>query len=59
MFTIYPISISSSFQNSLKTSGHWGYEFLVFLVLAFGPILALYMFPAAKEFVVVFDVFLV
>ncbi len=23
-------SISSSFQNSLKTSGHWGYEFLEF-----------------------------
>ncbi len=50
-------SISSSFQNSLKTSGHRGYEFLEF-VLEFGPILVWYRFPAAEEFVVVFDVFL-
>ncbi len=45
-------SISSSFQNSLKTSGHQGYEFL-----EFGLILAWYRFPATEEFVVVFDVF--
>ncbi len=32
-------SISSSFQNNLKTSGHRGYEFLEFDV-EFGPILA-------------------
>ncbi len=52
-------SISSSFQDSLKTSGHRGYEFLEFLVLEFGPILAWYRFPAAEEFVVVFDVFFI
>ncbi len=41
--------ISSSFQNSLKTSGHRGYEFLEFWLLEL----------AAAEFVVVFDVFFV
>ncbi len=29
------------------------------LVLGFGPILAWYRFPAAEEFVVIFDVFFV
>ncbi len=52
-------SISSSFQNSLKMSVQRGYEFLEFLVLELGPILAWYRFPAAEEFVVVFDVFFV
>ncbi len=39
-------SISFSFQNSLKTSGHRVYGFLV---SKFGPILAWYRFPAAEE----------
>ena len=52
-------NISSSFQNSLKTSEHGGYECLVVLVVEFGCILALYRFPAAEVFVVVFDVFFV
>ncbi len=52
-------SISSSFQNSLKMSVQRGYEFLELLVLELGPILAWYRFPAAEEFVVVFDVFFV
>ncbi len=49
-------TISSSFQNSLKTSGHRGYEFMEFWcwnVVSFLPD----RFPAAEEFVVVFDVF--
>ncbi len=37
------------FKNSLKMSGHRGYEFLEFLLLEFGPILAWYRFPAAEE----------
>ncbi len=32
-------SISSSFQNSLKTSGHQGYEFLEFLCWNLVPFL--------------------
>ncbi len=48
--------ISFSFQNSLKTSG---LRVSVVLVLEFGPILAWYRFPAAAEFVVVFDVFFI
>ncbi len=51
-------SISSYFQNSFKTSGNRGWVSGV-LVLGFGPILAWYRFPAAEEFVVVFDVFFV
>ncbi len=53
MFTIF-----SSFQKSLKTSGHRGYEFLEFWcwnVVSFLPD----RFPAAEEFVVVFDIFFV
>ncbi len=52
-------SISSSFQNSLKTSGHLGCDFFGVLVLEFGAILAWYRFPAAGEFVIAFDVFFV
>ncbi len=52
-------SISSSFQNSLKTSGYRGYEILKFLVLEFGPILSWYRFAAAVEFVVIFDIFFI
>ncbi len=37
--------------SSLRVSG--------VLVLQFGPILALYWFPASEEFVVVFDIFFV
>ncbi len=33
-------SISSSFQNSLKTSGHWGYEFLEFWLWNLVPFLS-------------------
>ncbi len=51
-------SISSSFQNSLKTSGHRGYEFLEFWFWNLVPFLP-DMFPAAEEFVVDFDVFLI
>ncbi len=47
--------VASSILNHLKTSGHRGYEFLV-LVLEYDPILAYYRFPAAEEFVVIFDV---
>ncbi len=50
-------SISSSSQNSLETSGHLGYEFLECWNLV--PFLPDYRFPAAEEFVVVFDVFFV
>ncbi len=32
-------SISSSFQNNLKTSGHWGYEFLEFWCWSLLPFL--------------------
>ncbi len=49
-------SISSSFQNSLKTPGHQVYD-LLDLVLEFSPILGWYMFPAAEEFVAIFDIF--
>ncbi len=52
-------SISSSFQNSLKTSGYRGYEFLKFWCWNLVPFLPDNMFPAAEEFVVVFDVFLI
>ncbi len=45
-------SISSSLQNSLKTSRHRGYEFLEFWCWNL-----VYWFPAAEEFVVIFDVF--
>jgi len=48
--------ISSSFQNSLKTSSLWVSGVLM---LEFGPILALYRFPAAEVFVVVFDEFFI
>ncbi len=51
-------SISSSLQNSLKTSGHRGYEFLEFWFWNLVPFL-LDRFPAAEEFVVVFDVFFI
>ncbi len=46
----------SSFQNSLKTSGHRGYEFLEFWCWNLVTFLW-YRFPAAEEIVVVFDVF--
>ncbi len=52
-------SISSSFQNSLKMSGHRGYEFLEFFCWNLVPFLPDIEFPAAEEFVVVFDVFFV
>ncbi len=51
-------SISSSFQNSLKTSGHRGYEFLEFWCWNLVPFLP-DRFPAAEEFVVVFDIFFI
>ncbi len=54
MFTM--LHIASSFQNSLKMSGH---RVSGILEMEFGPILAWYRFPAAEEFVVVFDVFFV
>ncbi len=53
MFTIF-----SSFQKCLKTSGHRGYAFLEYWcwnVVSFLPD----RFPAAEEFVVVFDIFFV
>ncbi len=50
-------SISSSFQNSLKTSGHRVYEFLECCNLV--PFLPDIGFPAAEEFVIVFDIFFV
>ncbi len=52
-------SISSSFQNSLKMSGHRGYEFLEFWCWNLVPFLFRYRFPAAEEFVVIFDVFFI
>ncbi len=51
-------SISSSFQNSLKTSGHRGYEFLEFCCWNLVPFLP-DRCPAAEEFVVIFDVLVV
>ncbi len=52
--------ISSSFQNSLKMSGHRGYEFLEFWCWNLVPFLPdIRRFPAAEEFVVIFDVFFV
>ncbi len=51
-------SISSSFQNSLKTSGHRCYEFLEFWCRKLLSFLPDYRFPASGEFVVIFDVFL-
>ncbi len=54
-------SISSSFQNSSKMSGHRGYELWLWvfrvLVLEFCPILAWYWFPAAEEFVAIYFLF--
>ncbi len=50
-------SISSSFQNSLKTYGHRGYEFMGFCCLVWN--LAPFLpdrCPAAEEFVVIFDI---
>ncbi len=47
------------FKTVYYTSGHRDYKLLEFLVLKFGPILAWYRFPAAKEFVVIFDVFFI
>ncbi len=51
-------SISSSFQNSLKTSGHQGYEFLEFWCWNLVPFLS-DIGLIFEEFVVVFDVFIV
>jgi len=47
-------SISSSFQNSLKISGHQGY-----MSFGVGILSHSYRFPVAEEFVVVFDVFFI
>ncbi len=51
-------SIFSSFQKSLMTSGHRGSEFLEFWFWNLVPFLP-DRFPAAEEFVVVFDIFFV